>query len=218
MIYSLSGIEREQQPELFEQLFRLRYDVFVKQRLWALPSCGGLEIDNYDTPEAQYFFGVDDGGKLVSHARLTPTLTQSLLADVFPHLVEQTTAVRDPAVYEVTRYIVPPKRGRRSLYTTAKAELMLAALEWCKQLRITHLHAVVDSAALPSFIEACSEVRPMGLPQSYGGGQGVPGGGETVAVRCAVTDRAIRDVKSFGGLGMRQRDISSDGYFHSSHL
>lgn len=215
MIHTLSGHERGTKQQVFRQLFQLRHDIFVRRRKWTLATRNQLDIDEYDTPEAQYFFGVDEDGNIISHARLTPTTTQSLLADYFPHLVASDWPLRDPAIYEVTRYIVPTKRGTLRAYRAAKAELMLAALEWCQANGINALQAVIDQVGLASFIEACPEVRPLGLPQPYAGGFSAPGGGEAVAVHCPVTAKAIRGVRAFGRLGAPDKPSDEEGYVHA---
>lgn len=200
MIIHLSGRERDQYHKHFDRLFRLRHEVFVVARQWTLPTHGDLERDQYDTPEAQYFFSVDDDGELRSHVRLTPTLQHSLLADYFPHLIEGQDRPRGALIYEATRYIVLPSRRSNCENKRAKAEILGAAMEWALVNGITHVQTVIDTSTLPTFLEITPECRPLGLSHPYGGGLEVRGGGEAVAIRCPATPKVIQDIREYGGL------------------
>jgi acyl-homoserine lactone synthase len=200
MLVSLSGRQRDGHKAMFERLFRLRYDVFVTGRRWTLPTRDGLDIDQYDGPDAQYFFIMDDNGDLRGHVRLTPTMRHSLLADYFPHLVEGSDQPRGITVYEATRYIVRPSDKNKCSTRRAKAELLNAVMEWAMTRGITEVQTVIDAAALTSFLEITSECRPLGLSHAYGGGVTVLGGGEAMAIRCRVSERAIHDIRAYGDL------------------
>ena len=55
MIHVLYSRDRYTHKALFERLFKLRYEVFITKRGWALPSKHQQEIDQYDTEEAILF-------------------------------------------------------------------------------------------------------------------------------------------------------------------
>lgn len=200
MIITLSGKERSANATVFRQLFAFRYDVFVKRRHWSLPARGNLDIDQYDCPEAQYFYGVDDDGSIFSHVRLTPTMTHSLMADYFPHLVEGRHQLRDPLIYEATRYIVMPREKSRARNCTAKAELLGAVMQWSLERGLTHLQTVIDTSGFPSFIELSPETLPLGLSHPYGGGPTIDGGGDAMAIRCPVSQKVVEDILAYGDL------------------
>lgn len=199
MIIHLSGADRAAHPDLFKQLFRLRHDVFVVGRYWTLPMKGNLEIDQYDRCDAQYFFALDDDGRVCSHVRLTPSMSGSLLADCFAHLVEE-GSIREPQIYEGTRYIVLPRSKARSCIRTAKAELLVAMFEWAQKNDVSHVQVMVETKMLPSFIEMTPAIRPLGLSHPYGGGPNVKGGGEAIAIRCPVNGAVIADLRAYGSL------------------
>jgi len=53
----------------FDPYFRLRHDIYVKQRKWmALDRPDGREIDQFDTEDAVYLFCID-GGALTTSCR-----------------------------------------------------------------------------------------------------------------------------------------------------
>lgn len=200
MIVSISGSERSSYTSLFERLFKLRHNVFVAQRQWTLPTRGGLDVDQYDCDDAQYFFSMDDLGEIRSHVRVTPTSNYSLLADLFPHLVEGQQQPRGEDVYEATRYIVLPASKSRCAAKRAKAEILGAVMEWAYVRGITHVQTVIDTATLPTFVEITPDCRPLGLSHPYGGGSTVRGGGDAIAIRCPATQKVIADIRAYGGL------------------
>jgi N-acyl-L-homoserine lactone synthetase len=201
MVIVLNGSERRKQPDYFDQLFRLRYQVFVKQRGWPLPAVNRCEIDQYDDADAVYFLDLDADDRIQGTVRMTPTVKSSLLADCFPHLVENGQPPRSTHVYEATRYIVLPAQKTRDALRAAKGRLLTALLEWCLDRRLSHLQAVVDAAALSSFIEITPRTIPLGLPHPYGGGRGAPGGGECVAFRWPISVQVLDDIRAYSGVG-----------------
>ena len=195
----LSGSQRRQHAALFEQLYRLRHDVFIKGRGWSLPSSGGKEIDQYDTDEAIYFIDVGDNGLIEASVRATPSARASLLADYFPHLIENGEPARSPTIYECTRYIVRPAVKSRNANREAKAKLLSGMLEWALSQRLSFIQTVIDAATLSSFVEMTPKTIPLGLAHPYGGGRKVPGGGECLAIRWPVWPDVIADIREYGG-------------------
>jgi N-acyl-L-homoserine lactone synthetase len=198
MIVSISGHERKSYSNLFRRLFQLRYDVFVGARQWTLPTQGNLDIDQYDCPDARYFFSMDDDGSIRSHVRVTPTNTHSLMADYFPHLVEGQHMPRGAKIYEATRYIVLPSNKSKQANKVAKAEILGAVIEWAYASGLTHVQTVIDTATLASFIEITPDCVPLGLSHPYGGGPLVRGGGEAIGIRCPATPKVISDIRAYG--------------------
>lgn len=199
MIVQVSGADRKNNPALFEEMFRLRHRVFVETRRWSLATRSGLEIDEYDVPEAQYFFERGQDGRMISHVRALPA-SRSLLADYFPHLVEIGMNPRDPHGIETTRLYVD-RTGMSSLdYRRAKAELLLAIFEWASGQGATHLQTVIENSLYGSVVEMLPQTMPLGLAHPYGGGPGTVGGGDTIALKCPVNHQAMCDLRRFGEL------------------
>lgn len=200
VITSFYGKERETYRELSEATFRLRHRIFVQQRRWSLPSRpGDLDIDQYDCPDAVYFTDTNDG-QVEAHVRLTPTLTHSLMADYFPHLMGQCEPVRGERIYEATRYIVLPSRKSRESNRAAKARILAAMLEWALANELEFIQTVIDTATYPSFVEMTSDTIALGESHEYGGGPTVTGGGQCMGIRWPVTAKVLNDVRAYGGL------------------
>lgn len=201
MVIVLNGSDRRSCPDYFDQHFRLRYDIFVKRRGWALPCVNGREVDQYDTDQAVYFLDLNEDDVLRGSIRIAPSETASLLADYFPHLVETGDALRAPDIYECTRYIVMPGRKSRDENRVAKARIIGAMLEWSLRRKLSFLQTVIETATLPSYLELTPQTVPLGLSHPYGGGRRTPGGGECMAIRWPVTLQVLEDVRAYGGLG-----------------
>lgn len=200
MLLIVEGRDHSKYSSYIYQLFRLRYSIFVERRKWTLPTRNGFEIDQYDTDKAVYFLLIADDGSIEASVRLTPTIHSSLLADIFPQLVETGEAPRSPWIYEATRYIVSPSRKTRAALRKTKATLLAAMLEWSLDRQLAYLQTIIDTAALGAFLEITPHTRVLGLSCAYGGGRGVPGGGECLAFRWPVTTDVLDDIIAYGDL------------------
>jgi len=203
MVIVLEGSERRRQHKYFNQLFRLRHQIFVKGRGWSLPSVNDCEIDQYDVDDAVYLLDLNDEDVIQGSVRMTPSERCSLLADYFPHLVENGESPRSPLVYECTRYIVLRAQKSREANRAAKARLLGAAVEWSLSRGLAYLQTVIDSVTLSSFVEMTPQTIPLGLSHPYGGGRKTPGGGECMAIRWPISQQVLGDIRAYGGLDLQ---------------
>jgi acyl-homoserine lactone synthase len=199
MIKVLTGKQRGENAALFEQLFRLRHDVFIKRRNWSLGSrLGQLEIDEYDVDEAIYVFDFDNLGGILASVRLTPSDRYSLIADYFPHLVEDDFfKVRSPDVYEGMRFMTAPVLSSKEA-ARARLRVLYAMVEWCLEHRIRWIQGATDVEFFPTFVQMTIQTTPMGLAQEYAGGRKAPGGGECIAFRWPVTRGILEALRCYG--------------------
>lgn len=204
MILVLKGNQRSERCDYFDQLFRLRHEIFVKRRGWALPSVNGFEIDQYDNDDAIYFLDVDDDDVIRGSIRVTPSVKSSLLADYFPHLVETGGPLRAPDIFECTRYIAMSTTKTRQDNRAAKSRIIGAMLEWALTKKLSYLQTVIETSTLSSYLDLTSMTIPLGLSHPYGGGRRAPGGGECMAIRWPVTLQVLEEVRSYGGLDLPQ--------------
>ena len=110
-IHVVSKDNRQLYQSYFDPYFRLRHDIYVKQRKWmALDRPDGREIDQFDTDEAVYLFCIDDG-RLIGGMRAVPTLMPTLMSEIFPYLNIR-GPIHRPDVYELSRiFVIPERRG-----------------------------------------------------------------------------------------------------------
>jgi acyl-homoserine lactone synthase len=175
--------------------------VFIKGRGWSLPlPVNGLEMDQYDDEDAYYVIDFAENGDIQGAVRLTPTVKSSLLADYFPHLIENGVSPRASDIYEATRYMVLPAQKTRQSNRLTKARLLGGMLEWCLAKGLSYVQTVIDSGTLSSFVEITQRTIPLGLSHPFGGGKGVPGGGECLAIRWPVTSEVLHDIREYGAV------------------
>ncbi len=212
MILVLHGKEKEARRDLMDAIFRLRYEHFVVRRKWSLPSRDGCDIDQYDTIDAAYLIALDEiGGHIQGYARLNPTPQSSLLADLFPHLIETGEAPRGPTLYEGTRFALCSDLRRQDIAKHVRSEICVAAAEWVLAQGGRQIQTVVDFSAFQTFVAMTMHTRPLGLPHDYGGGPRVQGGGRCIAFRWDLTPALLDDLRAHAG---RDRSTASLATVH----
>lgn len=197
-IHTISGRERASQPDLFQKLFRARHSVFIEKLSWSLPARGNLDIDQYDVDDTQYFYGLNTDGSVRCHVRLTPTMQHSLMAEYFSHLVEHGHPIRGDKIHEGTRFFIQTSERTRQSTREAMSALMASMFQWGLENGVAQIQTVIESWALPQYMEMSRKARPLGLAYAYGGGPNAPGGGEAMGIRCPVTADVVADLKAFG--------------------
>jgi acyl-homoserine lactone synthase len=173
MIKAFAGVEAAKNPKIFEDLFRLRHEIYIVRRKWgALRHEGGLERDGYDTSGAVYLIGLSQEGKVNCGLRLLPTTANHLFRDHFLHLAPRGLP-RGERVYELTRFFVAtsrvPARHRQRLI----AILGAALFEYCLLHGIETIICVTDAFLIPTMQSLHWRPRPLGLPSKYPEGTAV---------------------------------------------
>jgi acyl-homoserine lactone synthase len=152
----------------FDPYFRLRHDIYVKQRKWmALDRPDGREIDQFDTEEAVYLFCIDRG-QLIGAMRAVPTLAPTLLSEIFPYLNIRGPICRSD-VYELSRVFVIPERRGEHAGPRVETLLLTAIMEYGISTGLTGFSIVLESWWLPRFERYGWKARPLGLPHMMDG-------------------------------------------------
>lgn len=84
-------------------MHQLRRAVFGERLGWNVNIINGLELDQFDLPEAHYLVHYAADGRVNACTRLLPTTGPYLLADVFPELVDGEMP-RAADIWESTRF------------------------------------------------------------------------------------------------------------------
>jgi acyl-homoserine lactone synthase len=152
----------------FDPYFRLRHDIYVKQRKWMdLDRPDGREIDQFDTEDAVYLFCLDNG-QLIGAMRALPTLLPTLMSDIFPYLNIR-GEIRRPDVYELSRIFVIPERRGEHAGPRVEMLLLTAIMEYGISIGLTGFTIVLESWWLPRFERCGWNAHPLGLPQLVDG-------------------------------------------------
>ena len=196
MLVVLYGHEKEKFPYFFTEMLLLRHRLFMEERGWALPMSRYREIDEYDCDKALYFFSVDDEDqRLQGLIRLTPSDIGSITADHYPDLINSGNRSRSKDVYEASRFLIRP--DDLNSMRKVRFDLLYAVTTWCCLNDISYLQTVIDPNTIGQYIELSPFVTPQGLPESYGGGPEVPGGGKCMVIRISTNPPALREMEHY---------------------
>lgn len=182
-------------------MHQLRWRIYVEERGWralrAMQAEEGLERDIYDDERAHYLVALDDEGAVLGAMRVRPTDDRSLIKEVFPHLVEDPSALRpDPRTWELTRLMRDP--ARRAQEGALRYEMNCALIEFCLSRGIERLIATSETFLLPMTRKAWGEkLRPLGLPHAYEEG-------EVIAVELLPDLQALKRMRSAGAVTTAQ--------------
>ncbi|WP_167753503.1 acyl-homoserine-lactone synthase [Aliivibrio fischeri] len=92
--------------EEYRGILSLRYQVFKRRLEWDLVSEDNLESDEYDNSNAEYIYACDNAEEVNGCWRLLPTTGDYMLKNVFPELLGDQVAPRDPNIVELSRFAV----------------------------------------------------------------------------------------------------------------
>lgn len=160
--------------EALEEMFRLRHEIYVKERNWLdLDRGNGLEKDQFDGPDATYLLALDES-RVSGCVRLLPTTGPHLLGDVFPHLCEAQPVPRSEDVFEITR-LCAHRDYRQPGQGGVLDRLVCGLFEHALALGLRHLTMVTDAFLVAKALQFGWKLRPLGLPTPYREGTCIAG-------------------------------------------
>ncbi|GLS33554.1 acyl-homoserine lactone synthase [Mesorhizobium albiziae] len=144
-VHIVTWSNRMRYKRLLERHFRIRHDIYVKQRKWkALARPIDIEIDAYDTQHAIYLLALDDSARIVGGSRLVPTSEPHLMSEVFPALVRgKLPSAAD--IFEWTRFFVVPAMRRRGKPSPVAGFILCGLLEVALRLQIRQISVVCEA-------------------------------------------------------------------------
>lgn len=142
-------------------MFEARKRVFVDLLKWDIPVLADrFEVDQFDTPEADYLVLVDDLGRHRASARLLRTDRPHILADLFAHLCDGPIP-SGPTTREITRFCLEPRLAR-SERRHARDELVTALAEHAIRHGITDYTGVASEAWFSQIADFGWDCRALG--------------------------------------------------------
>lgn len=175
MIHIVTHANRALYARQIEEMHRLRWQFYIEQRKWTrlreIQPVEGVERDEFDDEQAVYVMGIDDNGGVTGSMRLRPTTKNSLIADHFPHLLDDPDSLKPgPDVWEITRIVRKPEN--RSKDHALRFAMNTAMIEMALARGVKRFVATADS-----FLVAQTRLlwrhkfRPLGLPMPYAEGE-----------------------------------------------
>ncbi|MEY4283739.1 MAG: hypothetical protein RL111_414 [Pseudomonadota bacterium] len=117
MLQFNAGARQQLPPQIFEQIGHYRREVFINRLGWELHTIGGLELDEFDSPDAVYVSCHDEIGDVNGVARLLPTTVPYLMEKVFPGLWAGGELPHAPHIWELSRFAAMDLTKQSSLAT-----------------------------------------------------------------------------------------------------
>ncbi|WP_049792546.1 acyl-homoserine-lactone synthase [Polymorphum gilvum] len=103
MLHIISKENAHLHWDALASMHQLRRSVFRERLGWDVTVVNGLELDQFDLPDAHYLVHTALDGRVNACTRLLPTTGPYLLADVFPELVDgEMPCAHD--IWESTRF------------------------------------------------------------------------------------------------------------------
>ena len=103
MLHIISKENAHLHWDALASMHQLRRSVFKERLGWDVTVVNGLELDQFDLPDAHYLVHTAPDGRVNACTRLLPTTGPYLLADVFPDLVDADMP-RAHDIWESTRF------------------------------------------------------------------------------------------------------------------
>ncbi|WP_242390320.1 acyl-homoserine-lactone synthase [Polymorphum gilvum] len=125
MLTIISGENAHLHWDELASMHQLRRTVFRERLGWSVNVVNGLELDQFDLPDAHYLVHTGPNGRINACTRLLPTTGPYLLADVFPELVHGALP-REQEIWESTRFCA----DQATAPTNIAAILMAGMLEF----------------------------------------------------------------------------------------
>ncbi len=172
MIIVIDGSEREQHPDLIDDMHKLRARVFQDRLGWAVNVVDGRERDRFDDLAPLYVIAVSPAGRVVGSLRALQTTGPTMLGEVFQELLEPGEVVRSPLIWESTRFNIDmdyaAQRGEGAV-SQLTSELLCGLAEVGIAAGLTHIVSVYDIIMERVLKRAgCDSVR-LAPPKRIGG-------------------------------------------------
>lgn len=152
MIARTYAAELANDPELLDQMFRLRARVFRDRLRWDVRVENGRESDEYDRMDPLYVMSIDDEGRRLRGAvRILPTTGPHMMRDVFNGFFDEPLDIVSPLIWECTRFAVDPGPGASVTSTgvnLATCELLLGILDAAAAAGVTQVLGVSETPML----------------------------------------------------------------------
>jgi N-acyl-L-homoserine lactone synthetase len=106
LIFSL--IDSYKHGNILEKLLKLRYQGFIVEEKYDVPSYNDLEFDQYDNPFAKYIV-ITKNDEAIACSRINRTDIPYMAKDCWSHLIPKQVLPNDANFYEWTRQYVSSK-------------------------------------------------------------------------------------------------------------
>ena len=191
---------------LLFDMHRLRKRIFKDRMGWNVSiTPGGLEVDDFDLPNAIYLLALDSGRRVIGTWRLLPTNGPTMIREIWSQFLDTIEMPSDPHVWEASRFAVdcPKIEGDEgsNLPSLATQELFCGLTELCILCGIKKIYTLYDMRIARLLKKLNCE------PQAVS--ERLPIDGQVSQVACFVTDESMLE-RLRAATGMRKNLITPD--------
>lgn len=183
--------------DIVEEMFRLRYRLFVEKFKWNVSHSDGMEIDEFDAlPDCTHFIVTDRHG-IAGSTRLLPSTGPYLVEKFFPQAINGALP-KDASHWEVSRATVELDgwKGLEFARTVdVQRELFAGMYEWCLEREIPYLFGVAD-------VRFRAVTKAFALPREPMGPIVQLSDCEIYAGLIHVSERGLQAIRASGMLGV----------------
>lgn len=167
MIEIITPINRSAYQDILSDMFRLRYDVLVKQWNWHLPEAkNNQDIDQFDTHDTVYIVRLSDArDRVLGCCRINPTTNRHMMQELFADACNLQPAPIAKDIAETSRFAVCPELSR-SAYYKVLWEVLIGINEYCLVSGIKRISWFTNKAFYSALLRVF-KAEPLGLPQYY---------------------------------------------------
>jgi len=143
-------------PELMEQMFRLRYDVFHQKLGWQVDGTDNQERDDFDYLNPIYMIAGDQK-QAQGCWRLLPTTGPNMLANTFPQLLRGEELPVVDSIWELSRFAVTSssRRYKGQIYLSDLTYAMIAQLIAFADTNKINQYVTVTSVSVERLMKRC---------------------------------------------------------------
>jgi N-acyl-L-homoserine lactone synthetase len=189
MIHVVDSSNAHRHQDTLRSFANLRHHVFVEQYGWrdGIIASECHEQDQFDDENAIYVVKKNSDDVVIGGTRLLDTSRRSLLAEIFPYLVNGPVP-NDPRVFELTRFVVDSRRERLAGCGNVFEELLWSLEEYATRGWLTHYVSV-------SYVPLERILKRAGYLTSRLGGAIDSEGVSTVALEHEVSDAVLQHLR-----------------------
>jgi acyl-homoserine lactone synthase len=141
-MHVVTAANRDSYKHELIEFFKERYRIYVLEKHWRDDDGSGFEIDQFDTDDATYLIGTEDG-HVICGTRLLSTTLPHMADQVFPQMCDITGIIRSPLVAEWTRAFIVADRRERGI-GPIKGQICAATMQYCLQEGIEQVGGIQD--------------------------------------------------------------------------
>lgn len=112
MLHIMTPSKANLYQNLVKQMYELRAKQFSDRRHWNVEVVDNMEIDQFDRLNPLYIMVSDGKGTLLASLRVLRTTEPHMLSDVFPEVMGDRPPLRDPLIWESSRFCVDTKASK----------------------------------------------------------------------------------------------------------